>query len=199
MKIQETTVNGRKVILVDHLFRKKKIEQVYRTLSESYVYYRGQLSSSADHFPKMVAHFVDLEAFQMLFFYEEVFGLMKRCYADVPLHLYKAYVNQTCYGDVNYPHVDCKPRRRDMTVLYYANPRWDREWGGETMLYDDSGAFNLAVLPAPGRVLIFPGATWHCAGIPSRVCPVSRFTLAMKYTLSAKDAREYRSIRPRDA
>ena len=37
----------------------------------------------------------------------------------------RLYVNKTVYGDMYYPHRDCRPDRRDVTVLYYANPLWN--------------------------------------------------------------------------
>lgn len=179
--VQRATVDGREVVLVDDVFSEGTIEEIYRILSGGFVYFRGQLSAPEDEHPKLVAHLVDLEEVRRLSFYDRLEALLDEHHPGETLRLRKAYINQTAFGDLNYPHVDALPGREDVTLLLYANPRWERAWGGATVLYDGERGLDLAVQPRPGRVLMFRGTTWHCAGIPTRACTQSRFTLALKY------------------
>lgn len=94
--------------------------------------------------------------------------------------LYRAYVNCFVYGDMTYPHRDCPADRTDVTVLYYINSEWSRDWAGETLFYEEDGEPVLAVLPRPGRIAVFRGAIEHRSGVPSRDCREERLTLAYK-------------------
>jgi len=94
----------------------------------------------------------------------------------------RAYVNSSTYGDVYYPHRDCDPALRNVTVLYYANVQWHGDWGGETIFYNDQHDAELAVTPRPGRFVVSRGAILHRGGVPSRICFEERLTIAYKLT-----------------
>lgn len=182
--VRRDTVDGRPIVLVDDLFSAEEVEGIFRILSLGYVYYRGQLSAPEDQYPKLVAHLVDLDEVRRLPFYERLANTLHEHHPNETLRLRKAYINQTAFGDLNYPHVDAWPGRDDVTLLYYANPSWERSWGGATVFHGGEHDFDRAVLPRPGRVLMFRGSTLHCAGVPTRACTQSRFTLALKYESS---------------
>lgn len=183
--VRRDTVDGRPIVLVDDLFSAEEVEGIFRMLSLGYVYYRGQLSAPEDQHPKLVAHLVDLDEVRRLPFYERLADTLHVHHPGEALRLCKAYINQTAFGDLNYPHVDALPGREDVTLLYYANPSWERSWGGATVFHDREHGFDRSVLPRPGRVVMFRGATLHTAGVPTRACTHSRFTLALKYASNA--------------
>jgi SM-20-related protein len=93
---------------------------------------------------------------------------------------YRCYVNVAHYGDMLFTHTDCHPGAGELTVLWYICDRWDHEWGGETMFYDDARDVRAAVTPRPGRLVVFDAELLHAGRPPSRVCYVPRFTLAIK-------------------
>jgi SM-20-related protein len=93
---------------------------------------------------------------------------------------YRVYTNFASFGDLLLTHVDALPNARELTALWFLSERWDTEWGGETLFYDDAGDAQLAVSPRPGRLLVFDGAIRHAGKPPNRNCYVSRFTLAIK-------------------
>jgi hypothetical protein len=62
------------------------------------------------------------------------------------------------------------------------NKKWDYKWGGETIFYEEKDT-RMAVLPRPGRIVIFPGRVEHIGTIPTRICTQSRLTLALKYVI----------------
>jgi hypothetical protein len=94
--------------------------------------------------------------------------------------LYRAYVNCIAAGDITLPHRDCDPGLLDVTVLYYVNHTWPRDWGGETVFFDDEGDACVAVSPKPGRIALFRGDIQHRVGVPTPLCPTERLTLAYK-------------------
>lgn len=93
-----------------------------------------------------------------------------------------AYVNGYTYGTDGYPHVEVShPRAAEQrSVLIYCCPRWDPAWGGETVFFDADGDISAAILPKPGRVLVFRGDILHVARAPSRFCPMERRVLVFK-------------------
>ena len=97
---------------------------------------------------------------------------------------YRAYTNYSSFGDVLLTHVDALPNARELTALWFLCERWETDWGGETLFYDDAGEAELAVSPKPGRLLLFDGAIRHAGKPPNRNCTVSRFTFAIKLRLA---------------
>jgi hypothetical protein len=93
---------------------------------------------------------------------------------------YRAYTNHAAYGDMLYTHTDCLPGAGELTALWYFCERWDTEWGGETMFYDESGDAVACVSPRPGRLAIFDGAIRHAGRPPNRICYAPRYTFAIK-------------------
>jgi len=94
---------------------------------------------------------------------------------------YRAYTNVASFGDMLFTHTDCLPGQHDLTALWYLCERWDVEWGGETMFYDAHDEVALAVVPRPGRLVIFDGAIKHAGRPPSRICHFPRYTFAIKF------------------
>jgi SM-20-related protein len=94
-----------------------------------------------------------------------------------------AYANGQTYGQPGSIHTDNKdPGHR--TVVYYCNSYWQTDWHGETMFYThDHSDVIRAVLPKPGRVVIFDADIPHAARDPSRLCSVMRVTVTFKLGL----------------
>jgi Rps23 Pro-64 3,4-dihydroxylase Tpa1-like proline 4-hydroxylase len=93
---------------------------------------------------------------------------------------YRAYTNYSSYGDTLLTHVDALPNARELTALWFICERWDTDWGGETLFYNDAGDAEIAVSPRPGRLLLFDGAIRHAGKPPNRNCNVARYTFAIK-------------------
>lgn len=101
--------------------------------------------------------------------------------------LIRCYANAHTYGVEGYPHVDSF-RDSDMTVVIYMNRAWKREWGGETVIYNDD-KIELAAIPAFNRAVIFNGNQSHCARGVTRICPDSRQTIMFKCAKSGVDTK----------
>jgi Tfp pilus assembly protein PilF len=136
-------------------------------------------SGGSAEVPEHIANSEPLFA-RMKGFVEQVFGVESM----IPQRL---YVNSTVYGDMYYPHRDFGQDQPHITALFYANPKWNADWGGETMLYSDDGDAQLAVTPRPGRILAFRGAILHRGGVPTRICFEERLTIAYKLRVPLAD------------
>ncbi|MGH9609993.1 MAG: 2OG-Fe(II) oxygenase [Bryobacteraceae bacterium] len=98
-----------------------------------------------------------------------------------PQRCYRTYCNLSTYGDMLFTHTDSQPGAEELTALWYIAPRWDLEWGGETLLFNADGDAEFVVSPRPGRLLIFDGRIRHAGRPPSRVCVIPRLTFALKF------------------
>jgi SM-20-related protein len=72
------------------------------------------------------------------------------------------------------------PDKNSITAYYHINKEWEHSWGGEALFYED-GDTKLAVLPKPGRIVVFEGEPEHRLTAPRRGCPEPKLLLAIKY------------------
>lgn len=93
--------------------------------------------------------------------------------------LVRCYANAHTFGVEGYPHVDSR-KPGNYTTIIYVNPIWKPEWAGETVFLNDLGDIAHAVLPKPGRIVIFDGRITHAARGLTRICPAMRVTLMFK-------------------
>lgn len=93
--------------------------------------------------------------------------------------LVRCYANAHTYGVEGYPHVDSR-KPGNYTTIFYMNPAWKPEWAGETVFMNDLGDIAHAVLPKPGRMVMFDGRITHAARALTRICPAMRVTLMFK-------------------
>lgn len=100
------------------------------------------------------------------------------------------YINGYTYGTDGFPHFEIRGEQgsEQRTVLIYCCPRWEPAWGGETVFFDRDGDVSAAILPKPGRVLVFRGDVLHVARSPSRFCPIERRVLVFKYWINGLPA-----------
>lgn len=110
-------------------------------------------------------------------------SIMNRVFNVVPnaenLYCYRVYANCYTPSDCPEPHVDLH-ERDGCTVLYYANSEWSWEHGGETVFFDKDKEIIKAVLPKPGRIVIFDPTIFHCARVQNSLAPKYRYTIAIK-------------------
>ncbi|ARQ91563.1 MULTISPECIES: 2OG-Fe(II) oxygenase [Stenotrophomonas] len=101
----------------------------------------------------------------------------------VPL---RVYANGHTYGVEGSIHTDSMESDA-FTTIYYAHGAWDPDWAGETVFFPSDSATAQAVLPVPGRLIVFRGATPHVARSVSRQCPELRVSVVIKSRVVAVD------------
>ena len=87
-------------------------------------------------------------------------------------------INVSHPGQTYYEHTH--PNQK--VVLYYPNLRWNREWGGETLFYDNKGK-NLIFASEykSNRLILFDGEIPHSIRAPSYLADQYRFTMSFFY------------------
>jgi hypothetical protein len=90
----------------------------------------------------------------------------------------RVYTNMILHGDLQGPHTDPPG---GITALYYANAEWRENWFGETIFYDEGREPAYAVVPRPGRLVVFHSDIVHRAGVPSRECFEPRLSVAFTF------------------
>lgn len=178
MKKQGTLLDGKDICVVDDCFSKSEIRKIYDLLSGQ-VFIRRQKDTLTDPYPILSCHF-EPETAHQFFFYQKIKNTVTACFPKERFEPARSYVNQSYYGDMSYPHSDFLPGSGNITVLYFANPKWKEEWGGGTLMLGEKSAFNVEIQPKPGRLVLFRGELKHAGGTPSRVCPIPRYVLVLK-------------------
>ena len=179
-QVTRKLVSGREVFICDHFVSDETALRVGRLL-KTLPYRRSEKSR-----PDLPVSGFAAEISKDLQSTEQFFGEMRRLGEDMfpkeQFEVERIYVNNSVYGDAYFPHRDCDPNLRNVTVLYYGNLEWHSDWGGETLFYNDQHDAELAVTPRPGRFIVSRGAILHRGGVPSRVCHEERLTIACKLT-----------------
>jgi SM-20-related protein len=87
--------------------------------------------------------------------------------------LLRCYCNGYTYGTDGYTHVDDRQTGTNTTasetvIVYLNDGKWEMDWGGETIVYNNDEEPEIAVKPKTGRIFIFDSQKWH------RALPLSR-------------------------
>lgn len=92
----------------------------------------------------------------------------------------RVYANAHTFGVEGYCHQDNIDGGDYYSTIYFPIETWNRNWGGETLFFDDNHDILKAVAPKPGRLIHFPGAVYHRASGVSRACDHLRVCFVIK-------------------
>ena len=180
MSIRDVSINGKSVFIIDDVLVGDQIQSIYQEIT-GLPFHFGELDFKGDEYP-ISAHELDTDrSAQIAMLTQCVITLVNLQFPDLTHRLERSYVNQVRYGDMTYPHMDASLKSRNVTAIYYANASWHRKFGGETNFYDVRGDNLCAVLPRPGRVVLFHGAIEHNGSPPTRITTLPRYTVAFKF------------------
>ena len=169
------------IVIIDNLLPEQEVTDLCRSIATR-PYELKEFDFPGDEYPIFSSEF-ELDDFLGNYTVARKAIEMLRIHFSRESHkLTRAYVNMCQYGDMEYPHRDCVAYSSNVTALYYANDQWDYRWGGETKFYDSTGDTRYAVLPRPGRLVLFRGAVEHSGSVPTRICKHPRYTLALKFS-----------------
>lgn len=97
----------------------------------------------------------------------------------------RAYANAYTFGTEGYIHTD-STIASDVTLLFYLNREWQRDWAGETLFFRGSEVVA-TVLPKFNRLVAFSSVIPHVARSVSRSCPVARVIFTFKVKTETDD------------
>ncbi len=174
-----TAIDGRQVAVYDGLMPEPELLKLWSVLNRA-GFTRTEIArpDTAEH--RHWATEIAVQALQTMPFYAPTLAALADFAPAQRYRAYRSYVNAAHYGDMLFTHTDAHPGAGELTALWYICDRWDHEWGGETMFYDQSRDVRAAVTPRPGRLAVFDGELLHAGRPPNRNCYAPRFTLALK-------------------
>jgi len=179
--IRSREIDNHTIYIVDNLFRQDLLQLIYNEMS-GLAFACSEYSNESTKHIKYFNHNFEIDQFRkhplFRFLYGPVAKVVEDLYPDGQFNLERVHCNNQRYGEVQTRHTDVDD---GMTALFFANPEWPANWEGEILFYDKTGEPFHAVIPKPGRVLLFPGNLVHRGGVPSRYCFESRLTVAFKY------------------
>jgi SM-20-related protein len=178
--IQAQLIDGRELYVIDQALPARQLARSYRELAEA-PYFRGEFDSLSTTNIRQFSTTLSLSGNEGNPLIGSVDAQVARLFPDEKLRKQRIYCNCVVYGDMVFSHRDCEPDQTDITALLYLNRNWEKDWGGETLFFDESGEVARAVLPRPGRLCIFRGAIEHRVGLPQRACYEGRLTFVIKY------------------
>ena len=168
------------VFVFDNAIDNEEAQQLY-TEAAAASYRRVEFSVTKEYRHSVVDHpvsqFVETPAGRAMQ------RLAAGCFPSSGLQVYRTYTNAMLSSDVSFVHrdVDVDSDGVNVTVLMYPIAgTWDPSWGGETVFLDSESEAVLAVLPKPGRVVLFDSRVQHVGRVPSSLFRDFRFSLAMK-------------------
>lgn len=90
------------------------------------------------------------------------------------------YLNGHTFGTDGWQHTDTD-RREELTMVLYLTQKWQLEWCGETVVFNqERNDIERAVLPRSNRLLVFPSDRLHCPRPLSKVFEGLRVVLVVK-------------------
>ena len=95
------------------------------------------------------------------------------------LKLKNVYANGQTYGLPGVMHKDTDDEDC-WTFIYYANPKWEHDWGGATVWLMENECQQSAI-PIPNAGVLFKSTILHCGNEPSRLCKELRISVAFNF------------------
>lgn len=118
----------------------------------------------------------------MEFYQTKTFKELNAKYKLFDMNIMKIRVNLTTPSERNRIHVDALSNSGGLTLMYYANPKWELDWGGHTLFMNDNiSDAEYTCICKPSRVIVFDGTIPHMIMTPSSLCPTYRTTFVIQY------------------
>lgn len=178
MKVKKIKIENNDLHIIDNVLKEEVIEDFYGII-KGLPFTKNERDHEEDEYPIFSVDF-HLDRIKEMDVGVKALELLEKFCTNNEYSLYRAYVNMSHFGDMEFPHRDCPIEEDHVTVLYYANTNWPHHWGGETLFYENHDTCY-AVIPKPGRFAIFHGAIEHTGSVPTRACNFSRYSLALKF------------------
>jgi len=178
--IKDFMIGERKLRVVDGLLNAEHIKQLANALNAS-SYRRMEIATPKSSHIKHHSLEMTTEQLKHLQLFDVSVAALSDFNSTHKFKIFRQYCNICFYGDLLLPHRDANPEQSDITAMWYLNPHWDREWGGETLFFDESSQTSIGVELVPGRLVLFDGALLHVGKSPNRQCYEGRLSLAIKF------------------
>ena len=177
------TKSNKQIVVIDDCFNFSELAGIHTGACALPFKISNSNASEVQHIvDRRLVSYIDSRALATMgFFAEEKSSIIKKYVSD-DFEIFNSYVNLGIRGDQHETHADYYWKDGGKTLLLYVNKEWNRNWGGETVFFDDAGEEIEYITPyIPGRIIIFDSDIPHLAKEQSSLGPSYRFTLAIKF------------------
>lgn len=192
MSIKETIIETRsnkKIVIIDNLYNYSEISGIHKwVINSPFRIANADADDVQDISDKRLVCPFDYNILHDIkVFDEKKLNIIGRHISEEKFKVALSYINLGLKGDKYRAHSDHYWANDAKTLLFYANKEWDKNWGGETVFFDDNREEIEYVTPfIPGRLIIFDSDIPHMAKEQSSLGPQYRFTIAVKYILKSQ-------------
>ena len=173
----EKIVNSKSIQVYDNLFSYGEREAWFDFISNSYFSLNGNDSFLYPNQKQLVANYNELGIQNLGITNSPGFH---KVVAEHKLTqpIIQARVNAMQSGNSTKIHQDGSSK----TFLYYANLKWELDWGGHTIFTDDNlESIEYTCVYKPGRVVVFDGMIPHMISTPS--IPLNEYPFRFSYAM----------------
>ena len=179
------SISTKDVKVYDDVFTHTERQYFYNYILKSHFFTNGADSNTLEHRGdyNLISIYSDEDVNNMGFLqHPNVIEILK----DINRQGFKIQqtrVNLSTLNDKNHFHVDCETlNSKCQTLIYYPNMNWDIEWGGYTIITDDSKRnVEHCLFYTPGRIVLFDGTKPHAICAPTNIAPSYRFTFVIQF------------------
>ncbi len=174
---QEYSIDEKLIYVIDNALSPEECKSLHRTLLSASYSPLGSSSNASASYDEIMCKF-DSKDIKSTKLYNRIFSKISENHKN--LKLVELMGNMSIFGDTTFIHRD-SPSENIASVLVFGNSDWIEDYGGEIIFYDASNESELAILPLPGRIIIFNATLKHRAGLPSRNSNAVRISLSLRY------------------
>lgn len=174
-----TTQAGRRILVIDHAIPEEIGHALYAYFNQ-HVLWSFDANDAQDGDNVQFVHGLENELMADSPLWQYLERYLTKFFGPGYLP-YNCSVNHTRQGDSPMEHQDTyDASAQDVSLLLYLNPRWNLNFAGETVYFDEKGEIEFSVLPKFLRLAIHEGYIRHASRPPTPACTSSRYTLAIK-------------------
>lgn len=175
-------IDGKNLHVIDNVLDDKACKSLHRTLLFASYSPLGSSSPASSTYDEVMCEF-SIKDIEKSVAYKSIAEKVISGFKD--LILIEAMGNMSTSGDFSFIHRDSSSNNTT-SLLLFGNSEWDECNGGEIVFYCDNNESDLAVLPKPGRAILFDAQIKHKAGLPSINSNIVRLSLSLRYISDPK-------------
>lgn len=180
-----TTQTNRRILVIDQAISEEMGQHLYEYVNQHIIWaFDANEQNNGDNV--QFIHTLDNDLIKSSPLWQHLQRYINKFYGPgyIP---YNCSINHTRFGDNPMDHRDTYDESaKDVSLLLYLNPYWNKNFSGETVYFDEQGEIELSVLPKFCRLAMHEGYVNHASRAPSRLLKKSRYTLAIKATPDTK-------------
>ena len=178
-EIKRMIIDSKKIFVIDNVLGKEELKILFKEIQKGH-WQRGQHNSKETSKNKFWTYYWEPNSAVCNFLFDRMRPFLKSCFkSNKSYQVHMSYANSNFYGDSLYPHKDSDIVGR-VSGLYYLNPEWKLNWGGETIFYNSKNQAEFCVSPSPGKLVLFESDILHRGSVPDKSCHVERIIANFK-------------------